>query len=58
MNKWKKYGLWLFAFIIGLIAGFLSPETTSPMLSPLGIIAGLGFFFYSRNNTGKTSQLP
>lgn len=52
-SKWKKYGLWLFAFLIGSVAGFLRPEVTQSMLSPLGIIVGLGFLFYSRSNANK-----
>lgn len=50
-NKWKKYGLCFFAFIVGLAAGYLRPEATQPMLSVVGIIAGLGFLFTSRSST-------
>lgn len=52
-SKWKKYGLWLFAFLLGSVGGFLRPDVTQSTLSPLGIIVGLGFLFYSRNNANK-----
>lgn len=50
-SKWARRGLVLFAAIVGFLLGLLRPALTQGLLSPIGIVAGLGYFLLSRTTT-------
>ncbi|WP_027108286.1 hypothetical protein [Lacticigenium naphthae] len=48
ISKKMKFGLLIFAFIIGGVLGFIYPTVMQGITSPIGIGVGLGYFFLSR----------
>lgn len=49
-NKWFRWSLQTLAFFFGIALGILRPIATQQMLSFVGIIVGLGYFFFSRRD--------
>lgn len=55
-SKWARRGLLLFAATVGLLLGLLRPVLTQGLLSPIGIVAGLGYFLLSRTMTQEDAE--
>jgi len=55
-KKGKKWGLLLFAGVFGLGLGIYQPIVTQRMLSFVGLIAGLGYFFLFQPSKDKDKK--
>lgn len=55
-SKWVRRGLWAFALLTGAVLGILRPALTQGMLSPVGIVVGIGFFFLLRPDSEEEEE--
>lgn len=55
-NKFKRYGLLLFATLTGLVVGYFRPEVSQSLLSVVGIIVGIGFFILSKRDESAQNK--